>query len=50
MTDFLKFIISVRGGHCDCSTRGSKSLATPLLLTTELSCLLPFNGQELCSL
>jgi len=33
---FFKFVISARDGHCDCSPRESKHLATPLQLSTVL--------------
>ena len=29
--DFVKFIISAKGGHCTCSPHTLKDLATPLL-------------------
>jgi hypothetical protein len=31
--DFLKFVISLRGGHCYYSLRMSNNLATPLIKT-----------------
>ena len=33
---FLKFMISVRGGHCYCWLRSSKNLATPLIIAIPL--------------
>jgi hypothetical protein len=28
--NFLKFVISISGSHCDCSPRASRDLVTPL--------------------